>query len=129
MKLDYLSAGSEFCPFLRLYDFTAAEAGQLLLAAQQLAAGRSSAIPLHELGFINSFDCQLTLRISDRDRGIVAIDATEFACELSRASWSDLAGFIEPFAELARKGTFQWLIGGLRTADSPALLLSPDGQW
>jgi hypothetical protein len=130
MKLDYLAEGSELCPLLRLYDFTPGEAQQLLEAAHELASAGSPMIAIHELSFVEGRQgCRLTWRLTDDDHGIVPHGGNVFTCDLSASGWSDLAMLIEPFVALPANGYFQWLIGGLNTAHSPSLLLSPDGQW
>jgi hypothetical protein len=130
MQLDHIPSGSDCCPLLRLSHFTAHEAQQLLTVAQQLASGQSYAVPLHELPFVFADrGCQLTLRLSDRDLGVVQLGDIGFACDLSPGGWCAVASSIEPFVTNTEAGRFQWLIGGLNTPHSPSLLLSPDGHW
>jgi hypothetical protein len=130
MKLDYLAEGSDLCPLLRLYDFTSGEAQQLRSEARRLASASSRVLAVHDLPFVEGGqDCRLTWCLTDTDRGVVAHGASVFTCELSASGWAHVVSLIEPFAHLPQKGFFQWLIGGLNTAHSPSLLLSPDGQW
>jgi hypothetical protein len=131
MKLEHLAEGSEFCPLLRLSDFTAEEALRLLAIVQMLASRKSSAVGLNDLPFVAAeSNCHLTLRLAAANLGIVEVTGGAFACELSPGGWSDLASLIHPFASgTATHDHFQWLLGGLNTAHSPALLLTPGGQW
>ena len=130
MKLDCLAEGSEFCPLLRLYDFNAREAEQLLSAARTLASGGSQAIAIHELPFVEAVQaCRLTWCLTSDDQGVLPQGGSAFTCDLSASGWSDFAALIEPLTSLYKNGSFQWLIGGLTTTHRPSLLLSPSGQW
>jgi hypothetical protein len=130
VRLEHLPEGSEFCPLLRLYDFSLAEAQQLLAVAELLASGGSLAVPLHLAPFVAAdSSCHLTLRVSAADLGIIRVSDTAFVCELSQAGWSDFASLVQPFTVDALDDGFQWLLGGLSTGHRPALLLSPSGRW
>jgi len=48
MKLEFLSRGSEDCPLVRLYDFTAAEVDRLFAMVSAIATGEI--IDIHNIG-------------------------------------------------------------------------------
>ena len=123
MRLDYLADDSLEHPILRLWDFTASEAGSLHVACCALSEGRVSAVAVHDLACVNPGKLKLTFIAAVGDIGL-SCDFPEFRCELMREGWDNVAGLIEPFAKEPARG-FQWL------AKSPEafLLLSPDGRW
>jgi hypothetical protein len=66
----------------------------------------------------------LVLRAGPRNAGVVRVGPAAFECRLTAATWDNVAGLIEPFAE--GSGGHQWLAGSPGEA---AVLLSPSGQW
>ena len=54
MKLEYFADGSADCPLIRLYNFTTAEAAQLLASVTDLASGGAERIDVHGLPYVES---------------------------------------------------------------------------
>lgn len=113
-------------PLVRLCKFTANEARQLLDVLSDLAAGAVERVEVHTLPFVESVDgCQLTLVRGQRDQGMQPAEGgARFEYGLTAATWDNVAGLVEPFAEGA--GGYQWLAGGPGTG---GLLLSELGAW
>ena len=128
MKLEHLAYGSPDCPLIRLYDFTPAEAAQLLVAVTALASGEGQPVEVHGLPFVEPVgECRLDFVRRSWDRAIIhRPGACAFECGFTAGTWDNIAGLVEPFAEGA--GGFQWLAG---TPGEAALLLSASasGQW
>jgi hypothetical protein len=125
MKLEYLADGSPDCPLLRLYDFPADEARELLTAVAALAAGTTDRVEVHRLLFVEPLGtCALTLVRRAWDQAVVRLGPSRFECGLTAVTWDNVAGLIEPFA--AGSGGFQWLVGEPGDA---SVLLSTSGGW
>ena len=127
MKLEYLPDGSLDCPLIRLYDFGANEATKLRQYVNKLANGSSNKYALHHLDFIQSIDdCQLDFVVGEKDKGILTTTmANQFICVLSQESWEWVGELIEPFCQIARSNTYQWL----DETSNISLLFSPSGYW
>ncbi len=125
MKLEYLADGSPDCPLIRLYDFTPAEAGQLLANVAELASGVTNRVEVHQLPFVEPIrECRLALVRKDWDQAVVKVGSSNFECGLTAGTWDNVVGRIEPFAASGRG--YQWLAG---TPGEASVLLSPSGQW
>jgi hypothetical protein len=126
MKLDYIAPDSRHRPLLRLYDFTPAEAGQLLASVTALASGTAERIEVHLLPFVEAVGgCRLTLVRRTRDQAVVrGAGPADFVCGFTTGTWDNVAGFVEPFARSA--SGFQWLAG---VPGEASLLLSVSGEW
>ena len=126
MKLEFLSDESSVCPLIRLYDFTPAEAAQLLAAVTALADLRAQRVAIHELPGVEPVGgCRLTLRVRSWDQGVTLRTApADFEYGLIAGTWDNVAGLVAPFTESA--GGFQWLDNA---SSEVRLLLSPDGSW
>jgi hypothetical protein len=125
MKLDFLAVGLPDCPLLRLYDFTPAQAAQLLAALTYLASGAVQQVAVHELPDVATVGgCRLTLLLRSWDQAISRTGLAEFECALTAGTWDNVAGLVEPFAHGSHG--FQWLAG---TPGEATLLLSVSGDW
>lgn len=128
MKLEYLADGSPDCPVIRLYDFTPAEAGQLLTALTVLASGADERVEVHGLPFVEPIgDCRLAFVRRSRDQAVIRRPGPcEFECGFTAGTWENVAGLVEPFTEGVRG--FQWLAG---VPGEAAVLLSASasGEW
>jgi len=115
MKLEYLADGSPDRPLIRLYDFTAAEAG-----------GAAERVEFHRLPFVEPVGgCRLALVCGSWDQSVIrGSGRAEFECRFTAGNWDNVAGLVEPFA--ASAVGFQWLAG---SPGESALLLSVSGQW
>ena len=125
MKLEYLASGSSDCPLIRLYDFTRVEAAELSSSVMNLANGELREVAVDELPFVTSIEgCQLAIVAGTWDAGVVQKPDGSFICRLTPATWDNVAGLIEPFANDATG--YQWIVG---TPGEAAILLSANGQW
>ena len=129
MRLEYLPDGSPDCPLIRLFDFRPDEAGRLGAAVADLAAGRTDRVAVHELPDVTAVDgCELVLRAGPRYGAVVQPGPAAFDCCSTAATWDNVAGLIEPFAE--GRGGYQWRYQWL--LDLPGevrVLLASSGQW
>ena len=126
MKCEHLANGSDDCPLIRLFDFTELEAKDLHRRVEQLHLGEIDSFTSEDLGIESINRTCLVFCSAWRDRGIIGTEKSGvFRCELTKDSWDNVAGLLEPFAEGARG--FQWLMG----AGDTKLLISSDrdGQW
>jgi len=125
MKLEYLADGSRDCPLIRLYDFTTAEATQLLAAVAELASGVAEQVDVHGLPFVESVrGCRLALIRRSWDQAVVCVGPSNFECGFTAGTWDNVAGLLEPFCE--DLSGCQWLAGSPGEAQ---VLLSASGQW
>jgi hypothetical protein len=137
MKIEFLEEGARDCPLIRIYGVELAEFNLLLREVQEIAAGRIEACSLHALPSFHSVsNCALTMVSASHDEGVSRVDGKqEFTWTLTPQRWSLAAGLIEPFADEARSGAFQWLTGsealcGLDVGEIAVLLsCSVDGRW
>jgi len=126
MKIEYLEDGSPDCPLIRLYEFIPEEAIRLRESFLSLASGKQDTIELHNAPGMQSMrGCCLTLRLGQRDVGLVRTGPTSFKCVLTASAWSNLAGLTEPFQAAEMDGHYQWL----SEHGKANLLLSPLGDW
>jgi hypothetical protein len=125
MKLEYLSNSEADESIIRLFEFTPAEVSKLAFRLTELANERETEVQVHALSGISTINkCELTLRLTKGDQGLIDIQPSIFACGFTANTWDNIAGLVEPFTQAARG--FQWLV------DSPGearLLLSSDGHW
>lgn len=138
LVLDFLQAGAPECPLVRLYGTER----QRFVAFRDLAGDLSRAGSQHTLYRFGTAEgpnwvrCALTLKASPQSLGISWHHRDPyFDWILTREDWASVAELVEPFAERARLGTFQWLAGpsaagGLKVGAIGVLLsCSPDGTW
>ena len=131
MKLEFLDDirdGGKITGFvtdqiMRLYDFEKNQAKKFRQEIQQTIIEKGQSIDLTKLEFIETINCQLTLRIAYADIGITASDRNEFVCDLSICGYENMISLIEPFCSKASDG-YQWLYD----IDTPIeFLFSPRG--
>ncbi len=127
MKLEYLPAGSQDCPLVRLYDFDTGEAVQLRDVACRFSKWSVDIVAVHDLPFVEPVDsCRLTLCVSKRNHGLSLLVApSNLVCALSQCAWDNITGLIDPFCEAQAEHGFQWL----DKSGDISLLLSPSGDW
>jgi hypothetical protein len=126
VKLEFLADGSADCPHIRLFEFTPTEAARLQSAVAGLATRIAERVEVHQIEGVESIgNCRLALVVRDWNQGVVRTDlGANFECGFTVATWDNVAGLIEPFAQ--GSSGYQWL------ADSPGeapLLFSVDGRW
>jgi len=125
MKLEFLASGSQHCPLIRLYDFALPEVTRLRKTFEDLSQGVSQTADLHREPGIESIDsCQLTLRSSSRDLGIVQNGPLQFECVLTPDTWGWVSELVDPFCD-SPVGGYQWL----SEQGKISLLLSHSGRW
>ena len=106
MKLDYLADGSPDRPLLRLYDFTPAEAGQLLAAVAGLASGAAERVEVHRLPFVEPLGgCRLSLVRRPWDQAVVRVSPSAFECGFTAGTWENVAGLIGPRARWVQRAS------------------------
>jgi hypothetical protein len=126
MNLDFIrSINVDNESMVRLYDFNRAEATQFRDLIQQTILLKKKPLDLSNVGFIESRNCLLTLRISDENTGIITSDRKKFFCDLTLKGYEEMIAILEPFCKKETKG-YQWLY----EIDNPIdFLFSPGGTW
>ena len=128
MKLEYIHEGAQDCPLIRLFDFTTEEVKELRKIINRLASGENQRVGIHDQSWVESVgNCRLTLVMQSWDQGIVKKKGkaeNNFECGLTAATWDNVEGLVEPFAD--GNGGFQWLN---KVPGDAALLISRDGSW
>jgi len=125
MQLECLANGSPVCPLIRLFDFSPAEAAQLEAVIKNLAAGFNERSAVHELPWIVPISgCELLLLRRSWDQAVVQVGPSAFECGFTAATWDNVAGLVEPFAE---GGTGYQRLAGI--PGEASLLLSVSGEW
>ena len=126
MKLEFLEDGSPDSPLIRLYAFDQAQATWLHGIFLSLAYGGRDDVALQYESNVEPIDgCHLTLRLAQRDAGIVRCEGSTFECQFTSVEWEAIASLVEPFCESVEPNRYQWLT---ETGDA-YLLLSSDGSW
>ena len=101
MKIDYLTNTNPTHPkesILRIFDFDSTQACQFRDLLSKLARGAISEINLSDLPFVTSIDgCRLILKAATRDKGVIHVSTTIFECILTRLTWDNAEGLVEPF--------------------------------
>lgn len=133
MKIEFLndiSDGGRF-PYadpnqlVRLYKFNTLQARSLRQTIQKIVIDSNKNICLSTLDFIDAVNCNLTLAISDTDKGIHLVDNRNFICNLTIETYKKMIFLMEPFCERETNG-YQWLYD----LDTPIdFLFSKDGSW
>lgn len=125
MQLDYIDEVNEYGDdVVRLYDFDMAQAIKFRKAIQDMITVKKQ-LDLSTIDFIAARNCNLILRISDTDEGIVTTDKQHFFCDLTLSAYEHMLTLLEPFCKKETKG-YQYLYD----VDSPTdLLFSPAGTW
>lgn len=127
MKLEYLTQINTFNDSLiRLYDFDVLQAAKLQAHIAQTIINHKIELDLSQLEFVESINCRLVFRLSDRDLGISTKDSRVFFCDLTFKRFEDMILIIEPFTKETKEGFSNWLFD-LNTQIE--LLISPDGNW
>jgi hypothetical protein len=129
MRIEYLTNTNPTHPkesILRIFDFDSIQACQFKDLLSKLASGSASEIDISDLPFVTPVDgCHLVLKVGRRDRGLVRVSSTIFECILTRLTWDNAEGLVEPFCEANLSG-YQWLYD---MDTDIQLLFSPRGDW
>jgi hypothetical protein len=133
MKIEFLNDISDSGRFphadpnqlVRLYDFDSSEANRFRQTIQKALIENNKEIDLTKLNFIQPINCNLTLQISDTNKGITTPDKKYFVCNLTINKYAEMLLLIEPFCNKEING-YQWLYD----LDTPIdFLFSPGGTW
>ena len=133
MKVEFLNDISDGGRFphadpnqlVRLYGFDNLQARLLRHSIQNIIIKSKKDIDLTTLDFIQDINCNLTLQISDTDKGITTSDNKNFVCDLTIEKYKEMVFLMEPFCEKETNG-YQLLYD----LDTPIrFLFSPIGTW
>lgn len=126
MQLDYIDKINEFGDnIVRLYDFDSLQAIKFQQILQQIIVVDKKHLDLSTVDFIQARNCNLILRISDEDTGIVGSGKHKFFCDLTIAGYKHMVALLDPFCKRETKG-YQWLYDIDSHTD---FLFSPGGTW
>jgi hypothetical protein len=126
MKLDYIPNINEYHEnVVRLYEFDKAEAVKFRNIIQETILINNEQLDLSTVDFIEARNCNLILRISDLDEGIVTSDHETFFCDLTIEGYNQMVKLLEPFCKKETIG-YQWLYDVDNQTD---FLFSPGGTW
>ena len=126
MKLDYIDNINEYGDnMIRLYEFDRSQAIMFRQAIQETIIINNKQLDLSTLDFIQSRNCNLSMRIADTDEGITTPDEIIFFCDLTLREYENMVSLLEPFCKKETKG-YQWLYDIDSQTD---FLFSPAGTW
>lgn len=126
MRLDYIDNVNEYGDnIVRLYEFDKSQAEKFRQAIEQTIIANKKDLDLSTVSFIQSRNCNLVLRISNEDDGIITTDKENFFCDLTIQGYEQMVSLLKPFCKKETIG-YQWLYD----IDSPTdFLFSPGGTW
>jgi len=126
MQLDYIDKINEFGDnIVRLYDFDSSQANKFQQLIKQTIVIDKKPLDLSTIDFIQARNCNLILRISDEDAGILRSGKHKFFCDLTIEGYEHMVSLLEPFCKKETKG-YQWLYEIDSQTD---FLFSPGGTW
>ena len=124
MKLEFLYQINAFDEHaVRLSDFNSSQAREFREVLKQEILIEKNSLEVNTLGFIESVNCQLTLRIAKEDLGIEEVVGKHLYCDLTLESYKNMLKLLEPFCNKESKG-YQWLYD----VDTPIGLLFSAGD-
>lgn len=124
MKIEFLEAGADECPLLRIFGRDPETIQRLGAIFKQLAEGVIDSARIDEIPGMEAVgDCAVLARTHNRDRGLNR-QRGAFYWELTRDTWDNVAWLLVPFCGDLKSG-FQWLdsVGEIQ------VLVSIDGLW
>ena len=126
MQLDYIDKINEFGDnIIRLYDFDRSQAEKFHQIVAQTIIKDKKQLDLATVDFIQERNCNLILRISNEDIGIIRTGKKKFFCDLTIEGYESMISLLEPFCKKETKG-YQWLYDIDSQTD---FLYSPGGTW
>jgi len=124
MKLKFLENINAYGEHaVRLNDFNRAQASRFLAILIDLTANNKQSVELVAYDFIEPVNCELTLRISETDEGIITEDNRHFFCDLTLEGYKEMIRLVEPFC-LRETDTYRFLYD----LDNPIDLLFSAGR-
>ena len=98
MKLKFLENINEYDEHaVRLNDFDKTQAAMFLQILIDLTKNARQFINLSDYEFIEPVNCELVLRVSETDEGIITEDYQHFFCDLTLEGYAEMIKLIEPF--------------------------------
>ena len=126
MQLDYIDKINEFGDnMVRLYDFDRQQAKAFQQLVHQAVVVERKLLDLSTVEFIEARNCNLILRITEEDTGIIRTGKQKFHCDLTIQGFKHMIFLLEPFCKKETKG-YQWLYDIDSQTD---FLFSPGGTW
>ncbi len=126
MKLDYIDNVNEYGDnIVRLYDFNMSQADKFRQIIIDTIISKGTDLNLSSVNFIQTRNCNLTLRIAHEDIGMVTSDNKNFFCDLTIQNYIQMIALLEPFCKRETNG-YQWLYDIDSQTD---FLFSPAGTW
>lgn len=126
MELDYIDNFNEYGDnIVRLYNFDKQEALKFAQILQQTVVVNRETLDLSKIDFIQRRNCNLVLRISETDTGIIRSRGNKFFCDLTLESYQHLIKLLEPFC-VKDTISHQFLYDIDSNTD---FLFSPAGTW
>jgi len=126
MQLDFIENINAYGDnIVRLYDFDRKQADKFMKILQLSIIKNKKHLELSTIDFIQSRNCNLVLRITDEDFGIVSTDNENFFCDMTLKSYKQMIILIEPFCKKETKA-HQFLYDVDSLTD---FLFSPAGTW
>lgn len=99
MKLKFLENINEYDEHaVRLNDFDKAQAAMFLKILTELIKSNKQFVNLSDYEFIEAVNCELVLRVSETDEGIISDDNVNFFCDLTLNAYAEMIKLIEPFS-------------------------------
>lgn len=109
MKLDYIDNINEYGDdVIRLYDFDRSQSLKFRQLVQEFLDTGKQELDLADVDFIEPRNCNLILRISVEDEGIITDDKINFFCDLTREGFKLMLSLLEPFCNRETTG-YQYL--------------------
>lgn len=123
MKIEFLpNAHRPKEHILRIFDFDMKQA-RLFSDAIKLVIGEGRTVHLAEFDFIQLVNCNLSLRISGMDIGVITDDDHNFYCKMSVSGYEAMLKLIEPFCQKESR-SYAWMYD----LDNPIDLLLSAGE-
>jgi hypothetical protein len=132
MQIEFLEAGSQDCPLIRLYGIGREPISSLYREVTRLASNQGEHCEVHKMVEFRALsECALTLFSSTDNESVRRIGRSLiFQWRLTPDGWLNVAELIEPFIKNPTEGTHQWLSGNEPSGDIAVLLsYSTDGHW
>jgi len=126
MELDYVDRFNSYGDnMVRLYNFDRHEALKFAELLQLTVVNGGQPLDLSQVDFIQRRNCNLVLRISDTDTGIIRSRGNKFFCDLTLESYRHMIVLLKPFC-VKDTTAHQFLYDIDSLTD---FLFSPAGTW